>query len=73
MKKKEIIPSTKEQRKLHRNQKVCHICKKKFSIDDDDKKHHKIADPCYYTGKYRGEALVIGSKKCKVPKETRQA
>ena len=37
-KKKEMIPLTKEEKKIHRKQKVCYICKKVFSTDDDDNK-----------------------------------
>ena len=35
--KKEMIPLTKEKKKIHREQKVCYICKKGFSTDDDNK------------------------------------
>ena len=38
MKKKEMKPLTKEEKKIHREQKVCYICKKGFSTDDDDNK-----------------------------------
>ena len=34
--KKEIIPLRKEEKKIHRGQKVCFICKKGFSTDDDN-------------------------------------
>ena len=32
--KKKMIPLTKEEKKVHNEQKVCYICKKRFSIDD---------------------------------------
>ena len=32
--KKEMIPLTKEEKKMHRRQKKCYICKKRFSTDD---------------------------------------
>ena len=38
--KKEMIPLTKEEKKMHNDQKVCYICKKKFSTDDKKKKYH---------------------------------
>ena len=38
--KKEMIPLTKEEKKIHREQKVCYICKKGFSTDDDDNKKY---------------------------------
>ena len=41
-------------------QKVCHICKKRFSINKSDenafKLYHKVRDHCHYTGEYRGAA-----------------
>ena len=37
--KKKIIPLTKEERKAHRLAKICYICKKEFSTDDNDKKN----------------------------------
>ena len=53
-----MIPLPSEERKLHRKRKVCHICKKEFSTDDDNgitsnKKYHKVRDHCHYTVKYR--------------------
>ena len=54
-KKKELMPLTNE-KKIHREQKICNICKKGFSIDNNNKKYHKVKDHCHYTGKYRGAA-----------------
>ena len=62
-----IISPTKKERKAHRDQKVCYICKKSFSSDDN--KFYKIKDHCYYRGKYLWAAHVVCSKKCKIPKE----
>ena len=39
--KKEMIPLTKEEKKFHNMQKVCHICKIIFSTDYNNKKYHK--------------------------------
>ena len=36
--KKELMPLTKEEKKMHNEQKVSYICKKRFSPDDDKKK-----------------------------------
>ena len=36
--KKEMIPLTKKEEKKHNKQKVCHICKKGFSTDHNNKK-----------------------------------
>ena len=54
--KKEMIPLRKEEKKTHREQKVCYTCKKGFSTDDDNKKYFKVTDHCQYTGKYIGPA-----------------
>ena len=62
-----MIPLTNEEKKLHSKQKVCYICKKRFSTDDNNKKYHKVRDYCHYTGKYRGAD--IGNLRHKTPKE----
>ena len=49
-KKKEIIPLTYEENKSYKKQRVCYMCKKEFSTDDDNKKY-KIKDHCHHTGK----------------------
>ena len=64
---------TSNERNLYRKQKVCHIYKKEFSIDDDDgiefnKKYLKVRDHCCYTGKYRGAAHDICNLRYKTPK-----
>ena len=35
---KKMMPLTNEEKKLHCKQKVCYICKKEFSTNDNDKK-----------------------------------
>ena len=67
--KKEMIPLTKEEKDWHNQQKVCHICKKRFSTDDNNKKYHKVRDHCHYTGKYRGAVHDICNLRYKIPKE----
>ena len=68
--KKAMIPLTNEEKKIHREQKVCYICKKGFSTDDDDnKRYHKVRDHCHYTEKYRGAAHNICNLRYKTPKE----
>ena len=42
MKKKEMIPSTDEENKSYKKQKVCYICKTEFSIDKNDKNAFKL-------------------------------
>ena len=67
-KKKETISLTNEKGKLHHEQKVCYICKKGFSADDDNKKY-KVRDYCHYTGKYREAAHVSSNLRYKKPEE----
>ena len=64
-----MIPLTKEEKKIHGEQKVCYICKKGFSTDDDIKKYFKVRDHCHFTGKYRGAAHDICNLRYKTPKE----
>ena len=51
-----MILLTQKEKKIHRKQKVCYICKKGFSTHDDNKKYFKVKDHCHYSGKYRGPA-----------------
>ena len=67
--KKKMMLLTKKEEENHNKQKVCYICKKDFSTDDSDKKHHKVKDHCHYTGEYRGAAHNICNLKHRVPKE----
>ena len=67
--KKEMTLLKKNEEKKHNKQKVCHICKKRFSTDDSNKKCHKVNDHCHYTGKYRGAAHDICNLRYKTPKE----
>ena len=62
-------PLTKEENKIHRKQKVCYICKKGFSTNDDNKEYHKVRDHCHYTRKYRGAASNICNLRYKALKE----
>ena len=64
-----MIPLTKKEEKRHNKHKVCYICKKGFSADDNNKKHHKVKDHCHYTRKYRGAAHDICTLRYKTPKE----
>ena len=43
-----MIPLTDKENKSYKEQKVCYICKKGFSTNDDDnKKYKKVRDPCH--------------------------
>ena len=64
-----MIPLTNEEKKIHREQKVCYTCKKRFSTDNDNnKKYFNVKDHCHYTGKYRGAAHDICNLRYKIPK-----
>ena len=67
--KTEMIPLTKKEKKRHNKQKVCHICIKRFSTDDNNKKYHKVRNHCNFKGKYRGAAHDIFNLRYKIPKE----
>ena len=64
-----MIPLTKKEEKKHNRQNVYHICKKRFSTDDNNKKYHKVKDHCHYAGKCRGAAHDICNLRYKIPKE----
>ena len=61
-----MIPLTNKEKKIHRMQKVCDICKKGFSTDNDNKKYFKVKDNCHFTGKYRGAAHDICNLRSKI-------
>ena len=68
--KKEMIPSTNKEKKIHNEEKVCYIYKKRFSTGDDDNiKCYKVRDHCHFTGKYRETAHDIFNLRYKTPKE----
>ena len=70
---KEIILLTKQEKKTNSEQKVCYICKKRFSTDDSNKKYFKVRDHFHFTEKYRGVARDICNLRYKTLKETRVA
>ena len=49
--------------------KVCYICKKEFSTNNDES-YHKVRDHCHYTGKFRGVTHSIFNLRYKTPNET---
>ena len=50
-------------------QKVCYICKKGLSNDDNNKKYQKVKDHCHFTGKYIRAAHDICNLRYKTLKE----
>ena len=67
--KKEMIPLTKQEKRAHRIQRRCYICKKMFSTDDNNKQYKKVRDYCHYIGKNRGAAHDICNLRYKKSKE----
>ena len=63
-----MLPLTDEENKFYETQKVCNICKKGFSTDND-KKYHKVRDHFDFTGKFRGAVHTICNLRYKTPKE----
>ena len=63
--KQEMIPLTDKENESFENQKVCHICKKEFSTDENEKNtfklYYKVRDRCHYTGKFRGLLIIFAS------------
>ena len=68
-----MIQLTDKENKSYENQKVCHICKKEFCFDENEKNkfklYQKVRDHCHYTGKFRGAAHSICNLRYKVPKD----
>ena len=68
-----MILLTDEEIKFYEEQKDCHICKKEFCFDENDKNKfklcQKVRNHCRYTGKLRGAAHSICNLRYKVPRE----
>ena len=68
-----MIPLSDKETKFYEKQKVCYICKKRVSTDENDKNEFKlyrnIRDHCHYTKKFREAAHSICNLRYKTPKE----
>ena len=70
---KPMIALTDEEKESNKNQQLCHICKKEFCADKDNKKEYKlmikVRDHCHYTGKSTGAGHSVCNLRYKVDKE----
>ena len=71
--KKKGIILTNEEKESYEKQKLCHICKKKFCYDNNEKNkfklYQKVKDHCLYTRKFRAAAHNICNLRYKIPEE----
>ena len=65
LRKKEMMSLTIQEIKSYHEQKICHICKKELSTNDND----KARDHSQYTRKYKGVAHNACNLNYKAPKE----
>ena len=58
-----MMPLTDKEIIDYEEQKLCHICKKEFCYNENEKNkielHQKVKDHCHHTGKIRGPAHSI--------------
>ena len=70
---KEMTPLTDKKNKSYEERKVCYICKKEFSTDENDKntfkRYLKAKDHCHNTGTFRGAVRSIWNLRYKTPNE----
>ena len=70
---KDMIPLTDSKNKFYEEQEVCHICKKEFCYDKNEKNkfklYQKVRNHCHYTGKFRVPAHSICYLRYKVQRE----
>ena len=71
--KKEMIPLTYDEKVYYEKWKYCHICKRKFWYDKNEKSkyetYYKVRDHCHYTGKFRGATHNICNLRYKIQRE----
>ena len=70
---KEMVPLIDKENKSYEKQKVCYICKKGISTDENDKNafklYRKVGDYCHYTAKFGRAAHNICNLRYKIPKD----
>ena len=67
-----MIPLANEENRSYFKQTFCYICKKEFSIDDDNEKYHKGRDHCHYTSQYGGAAHNVSNQRYNTPKKKKK-
>ena len=72
-KEKDMIPLTAKGIESYEKQNVCHICKKEFCYEKNEKNkftlYQKVRDHCHYTRKFSGAAHIICNLRFKVQRE----
>ena len=69
MKKKKLLPLTKEALKSYQDAKVCYICGRRILKNAKDKNYLKFRDRCHFTGTYIGASYSICNLKFNVPNQ----
>ena len=64
-----MAPLTEGKQYEHEKEKLCYICRKPFSANNNNMKYRKVKDHCPYAGKYRGAAHGICSLRYNIPRE----
>ena len=71
-----MIPLKYSEIRYYEKRKYCHICKRKFCTDKNDKNkfrlYHKVRDHDHYTGTFRVAARSICNLRYKTQKEILQ-
>ena len=64
-----IEDTIKEEEYKHEKKKLCYMCRKPFSANNNNTKYHKVKDHCHHTGKYMGAAHSICNVRYNIPRE----
>ena len=64
-----MAPLTEEEEYKHEKKKLCYICRKPFSANNNNIKYCKVKDHCHYIGKCRDAAHGICNLRYNIPRE----
>ena len=67
-KNEEMTPLTKDEECKHEKKKLCYMCRKPFSANNNIK-YRKVKGHCHYTGKYRGVVHGTCNLRYNIPRE----